>query len=112
MNQVMDATTPWKKHQPLTEPRNTYDLLDTLAKVLARCVVMCVLLVLFWFGTYMLAREVIYAMHGRLFRLTRHELDVIHYCGMAWVKGCTLVFFLFPYIAIRRVLKKRPEAEA
>jgi hypothetical protein len=96
----------------MTEPGNTYDLLDTLAKVLLRCVVMGLLTVLFWFGMYMLAGDTIYSMHGRLFHLTQHELDLIHYCGMAWVKGCTLVFFLFPYVAIRLVLKKRPDAEA
>jgi hypothetical protein len=96
----------------MTQPRNIYDLLDTLAKVLLRCTAMGLLLVLFWFGMYMLAGDAIEAMHGSLFGLTKHELDLIHYCGMAGVKGCTLVFFLFPYVAIRLVLKKCPELES
>jgi hypothetical protein len=44
---------------------------------------------------------------GKWFGLTPHEIDVIHYCGMAFVKMCVLVFFLFPYIAIRLVLRKQ-----
>jgi hypothetical protein len=91
----------------MAEPRSIDELLDTVATVLLRCVAMGLLLVLFWFGMYMLASDMIHLAHGRWFGLTNHELDLIHYCGMAWVKGCTLVFFLFPYIAIRLVRRKR-----
>lgn len=80
---------------------------DTLAKVLLRCFVIGVLLLLFWFGAFVLASDMIYASHGKWFDLTRHELHVIHYCGMAFFKGCLLLFFLFPYLAIRWTLGKR-----
>ena len=43
-----------------------------------------------------------------LFDLTTHEIEVIHYCGLALVKICVLLFFGFPYVAIRLVLRNRP----
>jgi len=33
---------------------------------------------------------------------------VIHYCGMAFVKLSVTLFFFFPWLAIRLVLRKRP----
>jgi hypothetical protein len=83
------------------------DLLEAAAKVLLRCFVLGVLLLLLWFGAYLLAGDVIYTLHGKMFGLTKHELDLIHYCGMAFVKGCVILFFLFPWVAIRLVLSKR-----
>ena len=79
---------------------------DTAAKVLLRCVVLGFLLLLVWLGAFFLAGDVIYGIHGKLFGLTPHELDLIHYCGIALLKCCVLLFFLFPYIAIRLVLRQ------
>ena len=56
----------------------------------------------------MLATDVIYRLHGAMFGLSGHELSVIHYCGMAFVKLSVILFFFFPWLAIRLVLKKRP----
>jgi len=50
---------------------------------------------------------VMYGPAGKLFGLTPHEVDVIQYCGIAAVKCVVLLFFLFPYVAIRLVLRKR-----
>lgn len=41
-----------------------------------------------------------------MFGLTKHELDLIHYCGMGLLKLFVFLFFLFPCIAIRMVLRK------
>jgi len=86
---------------------DTRELLDAIAKVLLRCVVFGFLLILVWFGAYSLAGDVIYSVHGKLFGITPHELNLIHYGGMAFVKLCVLLFFLFPYIAIRLVLRRK-----
>jgi hypothetical protein len=91
----------------MTTSTEVNDLLDTLAKILLRCVVLGFLLLLLWFGAYLLAGDIAYGLQSRLFDLTRHELSLIHYCGMALVKSCVLLFFLFPYIAIRLVLRRR-----
>ena len=91
----------------MTTSTEINDLLDALAKVLLRGTIFGVLLLLLWFGLCTLASDVVYGFHGRLFDLTRHELSLIHYSAMAFTKICVLLFFLFPYIAIRLVLRKR-----
>ncbi len=83
------------------------DLLDALAKVLLRCFVLGFLLLLIWVVVFVLASDVIHNLHGKMFGLLPHELNLIHYCGIAFVKLCVFLFFLFPYIAIRLVLRKR-----
>jgi len=40
-----------------------------------------------------------------VFGLSGHDLNVIHYCGMAFVKLSVILFFLFPWLAIRTVLR-------
>ena len=83
------------------------DLLDALSKVLLRCFVLGYALILLWVGVYFAAGAVIYGPANRMFGLTAHEVDLIQYCGIAFVKCLVLLFFLFPYIAIRLVLRKR-----
>ena len=52
------------------------------------------------------ARDVIHDLHGKMFGLSEHELDLIHYCGIAFVKLCVFLFFLFPWLAIKLVTNK------
>jgi hypothetical protein len=85
--------------------RETTELLEALAKVLLRCTVFGFLLVLIWFGVYLLAPDLIRAQ-GEWFLLSSHDLGVLHYCGIVFVKCCVLLFFLIPYISIRLVLRK------
>ena len=88
----------------MTDSKNTNEMLDLVSKVLLRSTVMGFLLIFIWFALYMLAPGLIYSQ-GKWFGLLPHEIDLIHYCGMAFVKLCVLVFFFFPYIAIRLVLR-------
>jgi hypothetical protein len=83
----------------------TTELLEVFARVLLRCTVLGFGLLLVWGAAYLLASDVI-RWQGGWFDLTAHELDVIHYCGIGFVKSCVLLFFLFPYVSIRMVLKK------
>jgi hypothetical protein len=85
---------------------STHDFFDTLAQILLRCWIFGFVLLLLWFGMYMLAGDVIYRLHGPMFGLSKHDLDVIHYCGMAFVKLIVILFFFFPWLAIRLVLRK------
>ena len=43
---------------------------------------------------------------AKMFGLTPHELDLIIYCGLGLHKMIVNLFFLFPWIAIRLVLRK------
>jgi hypothetical protein len=91
----------------MMESRAVDDLLDALAKVLVRCFLLGYALLLLWAAVYLAAGSVLYAPANRLFGLTAHEVDLVQYCGIAFVKCLVLLFFLFPYIAIRLVLRKR-----
>ena len=85
---------------------STRDFFDTLAKVLIRCWIFGVVLLLFSFLVFMLTGEMIDEIHGRMFGLSPHELDLIIYCGLGLFKLFVFIFFLFPWLAIRMVLRK------
>jgi hypothetical protein len=85
----------------------TTEFFDTLARVLLRCAALGFLLLLFWLGFLVLAWDLVYSIHGRMFGLTPHELNVIHYCGMGLVKMVIFCFFVIPWAAIRLVLKSQ-----
>jgi hypothetical protein len=91
----------------MTESNYVNELFDALAKVLLRCFVLGYSLLLLWAAVYLVAGDVIYLPAGKLFGLTPHEVDVIQYGGIAAVKCVVLLFFLFPYVAIRLVLRRR-----
>lgn len=82
------------------------EFFNVLAKVLLRSWFFGVLLLLLWFGIYMLAGDLVYRLNGGMFGLSKHELDVIFYSGMVLTKLLIYLFFLFPWAAIRLVLKR------
>lgn len=91
----------------MNESLNWYDGLEIFSKVLIRCFGIGVLLLLFWFGFFILGGDIGYKTHSQLFQISRHEYDLINYYGMGFVKACNLIFFLFPYLAIQLVLKRK-----
>ena len=85
---------------------STRDFYATLEKILLRCWV-CGFVVLFiWLGAVLLLGPMIHDLHGPMFGLSAHELNVIFYCGMGILKLAVLVLFFMPWLAIRLVLKK------
>ncbi len=80
------------------------DFFDMLAKVLLRCWIFGFVLLFIWFGV--LLSGAVYKLHGPLMDLSNDELDVIHYCGMAFLKLIVLVFFFFPWLSIKLVLRR------
>jgi len=91
----------------MTEMKSIDELFDVLGKILLRCFVMGYVLLLLWFALYVFGGDALRSIQVRLFGLTAHEVDLVNYCGMAGVKCAVLLFSLFPYIAIRWVLRKR-----
>ena len=91
----------------MADSKNTTELLETVASILLRCFVFGFLFLLLWAALFALAPGLIHDVHGKLFDLSPHEVAVIHYCGMGLVKMCVLLFFLFPYFAIRLVLRRK-----
>ena len=85
---------------------STRETLETTAKVLLRCTGFGFLFLLIWVGFFLLAGDLVHDLHGGMFDLTKHELNVIHYCGMAMMKTAVFLFFLFPWLSIKLVLWK------
>jgi len=81
--------------------------LEVLSRILLRCFFIGVFFVLFWFFFFLLAGDIGYELHAKLFKITRHEYDLLNYYGMAFVKVCNFLFFLFPYIAIKLVMMRQ-----
>jgi len=88
-------------------PTEINDLLDAVARVLARCVLLGFLLLLLSFGILLLGGDWAHAIHNQWFDVSRHEFDLICYGGLGLAKTCVILFFLGPWAAIRLVLKNR-----
>jgi len=85
---------------------STRSFFRTLEKVLLRCWIFGFALQLISLAILLLTGSIIDSIHGPLFGLTPHEIDVIIYCGMGLLKLAVLVCFFIPWLSIRLVLKK------
>jgi hypothetical protein len=83
------------------------NLLDAVAGVCLWCFVLSMCLLLLWFVFYLGAGNWVYSVHSRFFDITRHEFEVVGYCGAGLVKIAAFLFFLFPYVAIKLILRKK-----
>lgn len=83
------------------------ELLEVTAQVLIRCFVMGLLVLFFWLGALTLAGDLAYSIHAKIVPISREQFYFINYIGGLMTKATVFVLFLFPYIAIRLVLKKR-----
>lgn len=91
----------------MTPSNHVDELFDTLARVLLRCFVLGYLLLLAWAGVQLFLGDWIAGMAERLVGLTAHEVALVSYCGITAVKCVVILFFLFPYAAIRMVVPRR-----
>lgn len=62
-------------------------------------------ILLVWFLLFILAHDWMYLFHGRWFRLSVAQFDMLHYAGMAIFKVGIILLNLVPYIALHRPLK-------
>jgi hypothetical protein len=81
------------------------DALKTLSRIFARCFIFSFILAGVWFALYMLPGT--FAMQMKIFDMTEHECDLLTYSGIGLLKLVTLVFFFFPWLAIRMELRRR-----
>ncbi len=93
-------------------PEQTRDFLNVIASILLRCWIFGFLLLFTWLGVTQVMAEFISKLHGPMFGLSNHELDVIFYCGMGMLKLCVLTVFLIPWLAIKLVLKAQVSIDA
>jgi hypothetical protein len=83
------------------------NLLDRVAEIFLRCFLLCYALLLLWFAFYFLAGNWAYGIQAGWFELSRHDFSLLNYCGIAVTKICALIFFLFPYLSIKLVLRNK-----
>ncbi|MGD9036431.1 MAG: hypothetical protein PVF10_07740 [Syntrophobacterales bacterium] len=89
------------------DSNNANEMLEVTGKVLIRCFVMGLFVLFFWLGALMLAGDLAYSVHARIVPITREQFYVINYVGELMTKATVFILFLFPYIAIRLVIRKR-----
>jgi len=80
--------------------------LDTLRTTLLRCALINYGILMLWFLAFVMAHDWVYLLHGRWFRLSVEQFDMIHYAGMAVYKIGVLLVNVAPWIALH--LARRP----
>jgi len=86
---------------------SSQEFFEILGKTLLRCWIIGFLMMLLSLVVFMLTGEVIYSIHGKMFGLSPHELDLIMYCGLGLFKVFVLIFFLLPWVSVKLVLRSR-----
>lgn len=89
----------------MKNPENIPNGLDVVSSVLIRCFFLVFAFVLFWFLFFVVGGTWAYQLHSTWFQLSYREYVLLNYYGIAFTKICNIVFFLFPYLAIRWVLR-------
>ncbi|MFQ6115223.1 MAG: DUF6868 family protein [bacterium] len=77
---------------------------EIIRDVLAWCAVINVGLLLWWLLIFTLAHDLIYRIHGKLFKLSGERFNAIHHAGMLFFKICIILFNIVPYFALRIVV--------
>jgi len=74
--------------------------IEVLRCALLWCWIINFAVLLIWAGMFMLARDWMHRFHGRWFRLSGEQFDMIHYSGIAIYKLAIILFNLVPWIAL------------
>ena len=81
--------------------------LEDISGILIRSFLGGMALLMIWFAWFVFAGDWVYQVHSRWFQIPRQTFDAIHYAGMAVTKVAIILFFLFPWIAIKLLSKKK-----
>lgn len=75
--------------------------IEQLSYFFGWCTVMNYILLVIWFGMFILAHDWIYRTHQKWFDLSEQQFDLFHYSGMGLFKMFVFIFNLVPYLALR-----------
>jgi hypothetical protein len=81
--------------------------LQTLATILIRSFLIGLAFLLLWFLLYLIAPGWMFEMNAKWFDIGTRDFDLINYYGIGFVKISILLFFFFPYLAIRSMLRRK-----
>lgn len=88
---------------------STENLLYSVKSALLRCWLIGFGLLALTFAASQLARTFVVDLHGWLFGLTGHEIDIIMYCAMGLIKLLVLVCFFIPWLSLHWTLPRQRE---
>ncbi len=81
--------------------------LQTVATILLRSFLFGLALLLLWFLLYLITPNWMFELNASWFNVGRRDFDLINYFGMGFLKISIILFFLFPYLAIKSVLRRK-----
>ena len=76
---------------------------ELLQSLLGWCLCINLAILLVWTLFFLLGHDLMYRMHGKMFRLSVETFDALHYGGLAAFKIVLIVFNIAPYVALRIV---------
>ncbi len=75
--------------------------LQTTQSVIGWCLAINVARLIFWFLVFVLAHDIMYRTHAKLFKLSVETFDALHYAGLVVYKLMIIIFNIARYLAIR-----------
>ena len=80
---------------------------DAIAEILIRSFSIGIALLTIWLVLVIALPDGVWQMHAKIFDLTREQVARAHYAGLIVTKAGIFTLFLFPYISIKLVLRKK-----
>jgi hypothetical protein len=81
--------------------------LESLATILGGTFLFNLAVMLLWFCAITFVPDLFYRINQNWFGINRHEIELINYSGIAFLKIINFAFFLFPYLTIKIMLRKK-----
>jgi hypothetical protein len=86
-------------------PHETAQTLNVIAGILLRCFIINVVALLFVMAVVLVTGDLTYHIYASMFDLTASQYDVLLFDALIFIKSLGVVFFLFPWVAIRLMLR-------
>jgi len=83
------------------------DFLKVVGNVLFYCWIFGFVLLFIGFGVAQMMAQAVYEIHGAMFGLSSHEINVVFYCWLGLTKLHVLTLFFIPWLAIKMVLNEQ-----
>ena len=87
--------------------KETIQIFDAIARILLRCFLITVISLLFVWAMVGLLGDLFYQINTFLFDITRKEYDIYVLYSLTFIKVLNVVFFLFPFLAIKHFLRNK-----
>ena len=74
--------------------------IELLREVLGWCAIINMGGLLYWFLWVVIAHDLVYRIHNRMFKIPVETFNAIHYSGMLFFKIIIFVFIIIPYFVL------------